>query len=294
MIWRAFSERLLVMSRELTQLSLAKEAAEQRSADLERTLANNKQASMLAVDEIETQVGQRVSSLTSMLRLAEQQAESATAQARTKVEWAEKQRSELSEREKEVGETEGKLREREWSAGELQRKLTEQEARQVALESSLKQREGALEEREGTLREELATASGGNAEAAEMRRQLETQLSEVDFARQRLDGDVDALEQARAAIDAKDRALSQQTAELKMAVMEHEAECKDVDREKQRAQQGSMQVQNDMTLLERDATNLRQREVALVEKESRQARREAEWDSGRRHQESRVSSQSGA
>ena len=158
----------------------------------------------------------------------------------------------------------------------------------MAVDASLKLREGVLEEREVALRVELAAASSGNAEGAEMRRQLEGQLSEVDFARQRLDGDVDALELARAAIDAKGQALEQQVAELKLAVMAHEAERKDVEREKQRAWQGSAQVQNDITLLERDVTNLRQREVTLVEKESRQARREAEWDSGRRHQESRA------
>ena len=123
------------MAMELTTLSLAKEQAEQRCNELERTLANNKQASITAAGEVEMQVAQSQRSLTGMLRLAEQQviatendasllknddfllknddflsknddflrqAESATAQAQMKVEWVEKQRAELSEREKEI------------------------------------------------------------------------------------------------------------------------------------------------------------------------------------------------
>jgi chromosome segregation ATPase len=171
------------LSIEISQLKLSLEAAEARAAGLERTMAQRSEASAAAVNEVESQVAQRVESLTSMLRLAEQQAASATAQAATKGEWIEKQRTELVAREREVTEKESDLRQREWSVDETRRKLAEQEQRHVATDALHRDRESALEAREHAASEANSSASSQAVEVVEMRRRLEEQLKEVDYAR---------------------------------------------------------------------------------------------------------------
>jgi hypothetical protein len=159
------------MAMELSQLALAKDAAEQRSVNLERALANNKEASIAAADEVETQVRQRVSSLTSMLRLAEQQAESATVRnhAHTALENTHSRtllspemlsaRDELQRHSRGLNERVGWMPQAQartktdW-VDRQRRELSDREKTVSATEAKLREREWSVEEKERKLSEQ--------------------------------------------------------------------------------------------------------------------------------------------